>query len=111
MSPTLLAHPFRALSLSYKYAPLAVREHLALDEEASRLLLRMLRQEMELTDLLVLSTCQRTEVYYAAEHDYNGQIIQALGRVKHTVIPASWQPCFEAFPLPKPPLSTCLRWP
>ena len=58
---------FKSISLSHKTAPLRVRELIALSEdEAKRLMLR-LRDFFGLTDLLVVSTCNRTEVYYATE--------------------------------------------
>lgn len=58
---------FKSISLSHKTAPLRVRERIALNEdEAKRLMLR-LRDFFGLTDLLVVSTCNRTEVYYATE--------------------------------------------
>ena len=95
MVSSAFAHPFRALSLSVKRAPLAVREQLALDEAACRQLLRTLRHELGLTDLLVLSTCQRTEVYYAGAQDCSGEILLALGHLKQCPIGPDWQPYFE----------------
>ena len=77
-----MSHPFKAVSLSFKKAPLAIRELLALDEAACRRFLHMLHHELGLTDLLVLSTCNRTEVYYAAEQDHSVDIILALGQLK-----------------------------
>lgn len=76
-----MTHPFKAVSLSYKKAPLAIRELLALDEAACGRLLHALRLEVGLSDLLVLSTCNRTEVYYAAEQDLSSTIFQALGKL------------------------------
>lgn len=56
---------FNAVSLSHKTAPVAVRELIALSQdEAKRLMLR-LRDVFGLTELLVVSTCNRTEVYVA----------------------------------------------
>lgn len=98
MSAPAFAHPFRALSLSFKQAPLAVREQLSLDKVAVRQLLRTLHRELQLTDLLVLSTCQRTEVYYAAEHDRSREIIHALGSLKNCVIGPDWYAYFEVLP-------------
>ena len=77
-----MSHPFKAVSLSFKKAPLAIRELLALDEPACRRFLHTLHHELGLTDLLVLSTCNRTEVYYAAEQDQSVDIILALGQLK-----------------------------
>jgi len=95
MSAPAFAHPFRALSLSFKFAPLDIREQLALDEPACRQLLHTLRHELNLKDLLVLSTCQRTEVYYASADDRSGEIIKALCCLKNCVIGPNWQSYFE----------------
>lgn len=77
-----MSHPFKAVSLSFKQAPLAVRELLALDEAACRRFIEHLRRELHLSDVLVLSTCNRTEVYYAHDADQSEPIIQALGQLK-----------------------------
>ncbi|GAB2945913.1 glutamyl-tRNA reductase [Hymenobacter coalescens] len=77
-----MTHPFKAVGLSYKTAPLAIRELIALDELACRRFLDTLHQELGLSDLLVLSTCNRTEIYYAAERDQSPAIIEALGQLK-----------------------------
>ena len=69
---------FKAISLSHKTAPLQVRELIALNEdEAKRLMLR-LRDFFGLADLLVISTCNRTEFYYAFEQDLNADIARLL---------------------------------
>lgn len=72
---------FQVLSLSQRIAPLAIREQLALDEAGSRRLLRMLRAVPGLTDALVLSTCNRTEIYYCAGREQSATILDALGQV------------------------------
>ena len=69
---------FKAISLSHKTAPLRVRELIALNEdEAKRLMLR-LRDFFGLSDLLVLSTCNRTEVYYTLDQNLNEEIVRLL---------------------------------
>ena len=69
---------FKSISLSHKTAPLAVRERIALNEdEAKRLMLR-LQDILGLSELLVVSTCNRTEVYYTASQDYNETVIRLL---------------------------------
>ncbi|MCC2548046.1 glutamyl-tRNA reductase [Hymenobacter sp. BT175] len=75
-------HFFKAVSLTYKKAPLAIRELLSMPEEACGYLLYTLQHSLGLTDLLVLSTCNRTEVYYTAETDQSEAIIRALGVLK-----------------------------
>ncbi len=90
-----MSHPFKAVSLSFKKAPLAIRELLALDEAACRRFLNTLRHELGLADLLVLSTCNRTEVYYAADDDRSRDIILALGELKNRPDVGSFLPYFD----------------
>jgi glutamyl-tRNA reductase len=73
---------FKAVSLSYKNAPIKVRESVALNEEECRKLLAVLKSQITASDILVLSTCNRTEVYYHAQQDYSSQIIQCLTSLK-----------------------------
>ena len=58
---------FKSISLSHKTAPLGVRELIALNEEEAKRFMLRLRDFFSLTDLLVVSTCNRTEVYFATE--------------------------------------------
>ena len=69
---------FKSISLSHKTAPLAVRELIALNEEEAKRLMLRLRDFFGLTELLVVSTCNRTEVYYTFGQDLNREIAQLL---------------------------------
>lgn len=93
-----MTHPFKAVSLSYKKVPLAIRELLALDEAACGRLVRTLQLEIGLSDVLVLSTCNRTEVYYAAEQDFSGTIIAALGKLTGAADTSSYSSYFTVLP-------------
>ncbi|GAB2463956.1 glutamyl-tRNA reductase [Hymenobacter qilianensis] len=73
---------FKAVSLSYKKAPLAIRELLTLDEATCCRLLHTLHHHLGLSDVLVLSTCNRTEIYYTADTDNSAAIVEALGDLK-----------------------------
>ncbi|MCC9136622.1 glutamyl-tRNA reductase [Pontibacter silvestris] len=73
---------FKAISLSYKKAPLDIRELIALDETSCRLFLQTLKNFIQASDILVLSTCNRTEVYYNADIDYSKEIVKLLGITK-----------------------------
>ncbi|MCB2409136.1 glutamyl-tRNA reductase [Hymenobacter lucidus] len=90
-----MLHPFKAVSLSFKKAPLEIRELISLDEAACRRFLHTLHHDLGLTDLLVLSTCNRTEVYYAADRDQSPEIIEALGQLKGLGSVASYFPYFD----------------
>lgn len=69
---------FKSISLSHKTAPLKVRELIALNEDEAKQLMLRLRDFFGLSDLLVVSTCNRTEVYYAFEQDLNAEIARLL---------------------------------
>jgi len=73
---------FKAISLSFKKAPLDIRELIALDETSCRLFLQTLKGFIQASDLLVLSTCNRTEVYYNSDIDFSAEIVKLLGITK-----------------------------
>ncbi|QMU27726.1 glutamyl-tRNA reductase [Adhaeribacter radiodurans] len=73
---------FKAVSLSYKKAPLDIRELIALDEISCKQFLQNLKDFIQASDLLVLSTCNRTEVYYTSDSDASAEIVKLLGITK-----------------------------
>jgi len=83
-----MQHKFRAISLSYKNAPVEIREIIALDDKAIQSLLIKLKEFFNVKDTLILSTCNRTEVYYAHELDLSVEIIKLIGTEKgiHNVV-------------------------
>jgi glutamyl-tRNA reductase len=56
---------FNVLGLNHKTAPVALREKVAFSEERLLSALRTLRQEAGVAEVVILSTCNRTEVYWA----------------------------------------------
>ncbi|KEO74844.1 glutamyl-tRNA reductase [Anditalea andensis] len=77
-----MQNKFRALSLSYKNAPVEIREIIALDDQAVQALLVKLKEFFSVTDTLILSTCNRTEVYYSHDLDLSVEIIKLIGLQK-----------------------------
>ncbi|WP_373520523.1 glutamyl-tRNA reductase [Aquiflexum sp.] len=73
---------FRAVSLSHKNAPVEIREVIALDEGSIHSLLVKMKDFFSITDTLILSTCNRTEVYYSHELDLSTEIIKLIGLEK-----------------------------
>ncbi len=69
---------FRAISLSYKTAPLAIREQVALDENEAKTFTLKLKELFGFQDILVVSTCNRTEIYYTAGESYAESVIKLL---------------------------------
>jgi glutamyl-tRNA reductase len=73
---------FRVVSLSHKKAPLAVRELIALNEHETKAFYLKLKDVFELQECLVLSTCNRTEIYYKKETDLSKELIKLLASHK-----------------------------
>ena len=92
-----MQNKFRALSLSYKGAPVETRELLSLDDGSSRELLVKLKEFFSVTDTLILSTCNRTEIYYSHELDLSIEIIKLMGVERGLANPVSYLQYFEIF--------------
>ncbi|HZI24979.1 MAG TPA: glutamyl-tRNA reductase [Chryseolinea sp.] len=80
---------FKALALTYKTAPVAIREQVSLNEGATKKLHQFIRNYTSATDVLIVSTCNRTEIYYLAEKDFSSEIFKGLFLLKNC------QPGFE----------------
>ncbi|WP_221390856.1 glutamyl-tRNA reductase [Dyadobacter sp. NIV53] len=69
---------FKSISLSHRKAPLAIREQLALNEDSAKGIMLRLKDFFDVTDVLVVSTCNRTEIYYSSTGDLNEEMIKLL---------------------------------
>ncbi|WP_375562936.1 glutamyl-tRNA reductase [Bernardetia sp. OM2101] len=56
---------FKALTINYKTAPVEIREKLSLSETECQNFLQRASDMFALSELFVLSTCNRTEIYYS----------------------------------------------
>jgi glutamyl-tRNA reductase len=74
---------FKAIGLSFSNAPIEIREQIAIDENVCRRLLRYFKEFTDFTDVLILSTCNRTEIYYSSELDQSDTILKLLGIEKN----------------------------
>ncbi len=77
-----MVNSFKALILTYKTAPVAIREQVSLNEAGAKRLLNFIREFSAATDALVVSTCNRTEIYYQAETDLSAEIFKGLKIIK-----------------------------
>lgn len=68
----------KAVSLSHHRAPVETRELIYIRSSAIRELLLSLKDLFNPSELMILSTCNRTEVYYVAEADMSAGIIKRL---------------------------------
>lgn len=69
------------LGLNFQSSPVEIRERLAFDEEACRRALRKLRVRFACCENVILSTCNRVEIYSARQlhgHPRAGELIQFI---------------------------------
>ncbi len=69
---------FKAVSISYKSAPLNIRELISFDEDSCKRLLKYFKEFTSINEALVLSTCNRTEVYYSSAEDLSADIMKLI---------------------------------
>ncbi|ERM84349.1 glutamyl-tRNA reductase [Rhodonellum psychrophilum GCM71 = DSM 17998] len=77
-----MQNKFRSISLSHKNAPVEIREIIAIDEASIHSLLIKLKEFFSVSNTLILSTCNRTEIYYSHELDLSTEIIKLIGLEK-----------------------------
>ncbi|GHB59452.1 glutamyl-tRNA reductase [Persicitalea jodogahamensis] len=92
---------FKSISISYRTAPLEIREQIALNEEEAKALMLRLKDFFELSDVLVVSTCNRTEIYYTSPQDLNSELVKLLLIQKGIADPASFHEYFEHYRIGK----------
>ncbi len=73
---------FKLLGLSYKNCPIEWREILAFNEEESRKLLYFIKSNTDCNEVMVVSTCNRTEIYYFSESAIENMIFEGIRFVK-----------------------------
>ena len=78
-----------AIGISHKTAPIDIREKFYLDETGRRLLLSELKNNPAVVEAVVLSTCNRTEVYaHTIFPEAAGILLHALFKVKSIFLPS-----------------------
>lgn len=73
-----MSESFRVVSISYKKAPLQIRERLALDESETKAFYLKLKEVLGVVEALVISTCNRTEVYFKSDSNLSSEVIKLL---------------------------------
>jgi glutamyl-tRNA reductase len=69
---------FNALSLSYQQTSLEFRELFSFDDEKVSILLNQFKEIIGLEDILILSTCNRTEIYFSSNTDKVDDVFKLL---------------------------------
>jgi glutamyl-tRNA reductase len=70
--------PFKLVSISHRSAPLTIREMVSMNEEESRAFTLKCKDLFGLQELLIVSTCNRTELYYTSPESISNDLIKAL---------------------------------
>ena len=78
MREVSMHNSFKVISISHKTAPVEVRERMALNPEETIEVLERVRDLFDLRDVLVLSTCNRSEIYYGSEEDLSKELIKII---------------------------------
>ncbi len=69
---------FKALGLSYKTAPIEVREKVAFSDAEASLFMTKLKETFAIEEALLISTCNRTELYYTSSNEILDEIIKLI---------------------------------
>lgn len=86
---------FKAVSLSHHHAPLEIREQVSLSESSAKQLLDMISECSEISEAIVLSTCNRTEIYYASAESQKELLVKLLCVVKGLGDSSAFQQYFK----------------
>jgi glutamyl-tRNA reductase len=78
-----MSETFKVATISYKNAPLALREKLVLDQEQSKGFYANLKENLGLKESIIISTCNRTEIYYRSEKTLTREIVKLLASEKN----------------------------
>lgn len=73
---------FKALGLSYKNAPIEVREKVAFNEVEASHFLTLLKETFSVEEALLISTCNRTELYYTSSDIAENEIVSLIASFK-----------------------------
>jgi glutamyl-tRNA reductase len=83
--------------MSHSTAPLHVREMFSLDDAQLRAFALRVKDLLGLTELFVVSTCNRTEIYYTSTTDLSIELLKILSSEKGLMDHSLYIPFFEQF--------------
>lgn len=73
-----MTNNFKGISLAHQHSPLTLRERFSLNEVGVKKMLNSLKEVLGVSEALIVSTCNRTEVFYTSEEDLSVEIIKLL---------------------------------
>jgi glutamyl-tRNA reductase len=90
-----MINKFNAVSLSHANTPLQVREIFALNEEQIKAVSLKIKDIFAVSELMIISTCNRSEIYYCSESDISQEIIKTLAAEKGIIESNIYLPYFQ----------------
>ena len=76
--------PLYSLSISHRQAPLQIRKLFSFSKEEEQLFLRGMMQAEGVQGAVLVSTCNRTEVYFSGKKEALRRVEELLAKEKHT---------------------------
>ena len=89
-----MINTFKNISLSYKQASLEVRSKFALDEDQCKRCIELMTERTSATDILILSTCNRTELYYSSSENLIDVFFSIIKIIKAVELSPAERQCF-----------------
>ncbi len=74
---------FKAILLSYNNTPVEIRELFTLGKEERKRLLSAIQSNTEIEEALIISTCNRTELYYSSANDLSEVLLDLVCQLKN----------------------------
>ncbi len=69
---------FQGVGLTFREASISLRERVAYNETSAKLFLRKLKDILGLEEALLISTCNRTEIYFSSEEKRATEVLKLL---------------------------------
>jgi glutamyl-tRNA reductase len=77
-----MQNTFKSVSLTYRKASVEIRSLLSLDEITCKIVLQHIKDLTNISEAIVVSTCNRTEIYYSSPEDKSIDLIKLIAIVK-----------------------------
>ena len=74
---------FKAIGLSYRNAPIHIRERVAFSDAESTDFLLKAQEVFGLEEALLVSTCNRTECYFTSANDVTEEMVKLIASIKN----------------------------
>jgi len=92
-----MQNTFKSVSLTYRKASVEIRSLLSLDELTCKILLQHIKDFTNISEAMVISTCNRTEIYYSSSDDKGEALIKLIAISKGLLNPEEFIKYFTVF--------------